>query len=263
MKRNLLLSLLVAVLALALAIPVQAITFGQPDEGRHPNVGAIGYMKNGNPWIVCSGTLIAPDIFLTAAHCVSWFPSAGIGPADLWVSFDSAPESGTALLLPVNGYEFDPLYNHDMGDEHDLAVVLLDAPVEGITPASLPTAGLIDQMKVEKTLKDQVFVAVGYGTVREDKTGGWHPLFWEGMRRFVEQSYNANTPSRLKLSQNPSTGDGGTCSGDSGGPHFLGWTNTIVSITDTGDVNCRASDTTYRLDTPAARAFLGQFVTLP
>jgi len=69
----------------------------------------------------------------------------------------------------------------------------------------------------------------------------------------------------LLLSMNPSTGSGGTCYGDSGGPHFLGGveSNLIVSITITGDAMCRATDKTYRLDTKAARDFLDDFVTLP
>ena len=64
---------------------------------------------------------------------------------------------------------------------------------------------------------------------------------------------------------NPSTGSGGTCFGDSGGPHFLGGatSNLLVSITVIGDAMCRATDKTYRLDTASARAFLDDFVTLP
>lgn len=63
----------------------------------------------------------------------------------------------------------------------------------------------------------------------------------------------------------PSTGDGGTCYGDSGGPHFLGGvdSNLIVSITVTGDAMCRATDKTYRIDTASARAFLDDFVSVP
>jgi hypothetical protein len=255
--------LFIGLLALAVAVPAQAITFGQPDGNLHPFVGAVGFMNEGAPWIICSGTLIAPDVFLTAAHCVAWLASSNLDATDLWVSFDTTPESGTALLLPVAAYHYDLQYGHDAADAHDIAVVLLAEPIGGITPAVLPPAGLIDQMKVDKLLKDQVFVAVGYGTVRNDKTGGPHALFWEGMRRYVEQSYNAYTQSWLKLSMNPSTGDGGTCYGDSGGPHFLGNTNMVVSLTVTGDANCRATDVTYRLDTPSARAFLAPYVPLP
>jgi hypothetical protein len=36
-----------------------------------------------------------------------------------------------------------------------------------------------------------------------------------------------------------------------------------VSITVTGDAQCRATDKTYRLDTASAREFLGQLVDLP
>ena len=62
-------------------------------------------------------------------------------------------------------------------------------------------------------------------------------------------------------------GDGGTCYGDSVGPNFLGAgaseTNIIAGTTVTGDTPCRETNVDYRLDTPSARSFLGQFVTLP
>jgi hypothetical protein len=35
-----------------------------------------------------------------------------------------------------------------------------------------PTAGLLDQMKAQHLLGDQMFVAVGYSALREDKKGG-------------------------------------------------------------------------------------------
>jgi hypothetical protein len=61
--------------------------------------------------------------------------------------------------------------------------------------------------------------------------------------------------------------DGGTCYGDSGGPHFLGAgeteTNVVVSLTVTGDAVCKATDKTYRVDTQAARDFLAGFLNPP
>jgi hypothetical protein len=74
---------------------------------------------------------------------------------------------------------------------------------------------------------------------------------------------NSINKSWLRISGNPSKGDGGTCYGDSGGPNFLGTTNIIAATTITGDAVCRSTNVTYRLDTESARAFLGQFVALP
>jgi len=62
---------------------------------------------------------------------------------------------------------------------------------------------------------------------------------------------------------NPSTGNGGTCYGDSGGPNFLGNISTIAAITITGDSVCRSTNVVYRLDTASARHFLDDYVTLP
>jgi len=39
-------------------------------------------------------------------------------------------------------------------------------------------------------------------------------------------------------------------------------TNIVAATTITGDFMCRATNVTYRMDTPSARAFLGQYVKL-
>ena len=57
------------------------------------------------------------------------------------------------------------------------------------------------------------------------------------------------------------TGEGGTCSWDSGSPHFLG--EVAVAVTSGTDGDCRARNFNWRLEAPAARKFLGQCVTLP
>jgi hypothetical protein len=189
-------------------------------------------------------------------------PGAGIPDDGVYVTFDTEYEIGVSTILPGK-YHVNPNAWHDSADAEDFAVIVLDERVDDITPATLPTAGLLDEMKAAKELKGESFVAVGYGTVRNDKTGGPHPLYWEGYRRFATGTYNALTKGWLKISMNPATDDGGTCYGDSGGPHFLGDTGMVVSLTVTGDTNCRATDITYRLDIKSARAYLEQFVDLP
>lgn len=247
----------VAILSILLVVtPAGAITFGEPDGDLHPNVGAVVAEFEGEYFNVCSGTLIAPDVFLTAAHCIF--------TDELWVSFDTTFDQRSKLLwgTPVPH----PLFTSGgQNNTYDIAVILLDKPVKGIEPADLPTAGLLDDLQADHTLKNRTFTAVGYGAVRDDKMGGPHALMANADRRYALQSANALRNSWLQLSMQPSTGDGGTCYGDSGGPHFLGdeSSNLVVSITVTGDRFCRATDTTYRIDTPWARAFLDDYVRLP
>ena len=264
-------ALLLVAMMLALTVgAAQAITFGQPDGDLHPNVGALVAdwdEESPGPDIFCSGTLIAPTVFLTAAHCTASLEAEGI--TEVWVTFasdydeDAASPAGLIAGTPVSHPEFG---TGGASDTHDIAVVLLEQAPAGITPAQLPTAGLLDQLKASHQLRTQTFTAVGYGTVREEKTGGPHGfLDSEGVRMYALQSALNLENAWLLLSMNPSTGSGGTCYGDSGGPHFLGGveSNLIVSITITGDAMCRATDKTYRLDTEAARDFLDDFVTLP
>ena len=189
----------------------------------------------------------------------------GLNPTDVYVTFDSEV-TGTPVTYNVASARIDSNYNHTASDPHDLAVLILDGEVTGITPAELPPPGLLDEMKASGSLKDQKFVAVGYGTVREDKTGAPPVVSLDGIRRYTTGTFNALTPSWLKISANPATDDGGSCWGDSGGLRFLvldDETEILVSITSAGDAACQAMDFTYRLDAESARSFLGQFVTLP
>jgi hypothetical protein len=80
-------------------------------------------------------------------------------------------------------------------------------------------------------------------------------------------AFGALNDSWLRLSQNNAVGNGGTCYGDSGGPNFFGSgtaeSKMLAGTTITGDMPCVQSNVIYRLDTPSARSFLGNFVALP
>jgi secreted trypsin-like serine protease len=268
-RRSLLIVLLAVAALLLPAATANAITFGQPDGNLHPNVGALlaDYDPDSpGPDVLCSGTLIAPTVFLTAAHCTAFLEAEGI--SQVWVTFAPAydEDATTTAGLFAGSYVTHPEFGSGgAADTHDIAVVLLQQAPVGITPAQLPTAGLLDELQASHQLRSQTFTAVGYGTVREDKTGGPHAFFFDAIRRYALQSALNLEKAWLLLSMNPSTGSGGACYGDSGGPHFLGGvdSNLLVSITITGDAMCRATDKTYRLDTASAREFLDDFVTLP
>jgi Trypsin len=265
--------LLVTTMALALLLAAgmaSAITYGQLDGNRHPYVGGPVLADEQGEFLCGSGTLIAPDVFLTAAHCMFGFEQ--FGEEFRGVTFDNVYDPGTSVVYPGT-LHFHPDFRYPgnpNSDPKDLAVVVLDDPVAGIQPASLPRAGLLDQMAKNGTLQGQRFTVVGYGvTEPTHEPGSGAPVFGEsGTRRYAVSSFSALTPAQLRLSINPSTGDSGACNVDSGGPNFLGAgpseTKIIVSIGGLrGDFRCRAMNETYRLDTPSARAFLGKFVPLP
>ncbi|MFN2500238.1 MAG: hypothetical protein ABR557_14240, partial [Pyrinomonadaceae bacterium] len=146
-------------------------------------------------------------------------------------------------------------------DSGDIGVLILKSNVKGITPATLPTCGLLDQLAAKNGLKDAVFTAVGYG-VQERVVGGGGVPYFQDMnpipRMFAFSSFNSLNGGYIRLSQNPATGDGGTCYGDSGGPDFLNvdGQQILAAITITGDAVCQATNVDYRLDTASAQGFL-------
>ena len=180
---------------LAFAAVGLAITNGGPDGNGHPEVGALlaPHAYSDGTWEACSGTLISPTVFLTAAHCDE-------GVSRVAVTFDSVDDAKTG------------------------------AAAEG----------------------------------RRVTMGAGGATFHSADIRYVATgSVSALTKAWIRASMNPSTGDGGTCYGDSGGPNFLGDTNIVAGTTITGDFVCRATNVDYRMDTESARSFLGQYVTLP
>jgi hypothetical protein len=244
-----------AVFALTVATPAGAITNGAPDGSRHPEVGALlaPVAYSDGTWATCSGTLISPTVFLTAAHCDQ-------GVDEVAVTFDSMYKAATGTTY-WGTWHADPRFRSAQSNPYDVAVVVFDDPVTGITPAHLPEAGSLGGLNLGKR-----FTSVGYGA--QSVTIHHGPTFhYADIRYFATGGLLAVNRSWLRISMNPSLGDGGTCYGDSGGPNFLGAgtneTDIVAATTITGDFMCRATNVVYRMDTSSARSFLGRYVTLP
>ncbi len=250
MRRRLLLAAALFLAVLLPALPASAITNGAADGMAHPNVGGLvsPTQYSDGTWIYCSGTLISPTVFLTAAHCAE---GARVG-----VTFDPAYQAGDKVYYGT--FHADPLYPGPTSDAHDIAVVVLDKAAKGIAPARLPAADSLSGLA-----GTQQFTSVGYGAYEVTNQPGGHQYLYDDVRMVATGTLNATNKTWLRISMNPSTGNGGTCYGDSGGPNFLGTTQVVAAITITGDSVCRSTNVDYRLDTPSARAFLGQYVTLP
>jgi hypothetical protein len=231
----------VGVAALAVAAPAAlAITGGSLDGSAHPAVGLLVADLGNGPEPDCSGSLVSPTVFVTAAHC-----TGNLSSGRVWVSFDPQYVTGSSSLLPGTAHT-DPQWGLVKNDSHDLAVVVLDSAVSGVTPFALPEAAALEAADVSS----QAFTNVGYGYADRSFT-------FDGYRRWSTSSFTGLKPTELRLSEK----DGGVCFGDSGGPRLLG--NVVVAVTSTGNSNCTGQSTSYRLDTPAARAFLSAFVAAP
>ena len=270
----------VAVLAAAVG-PAGAITGGELDGDRHPNVAMIVfYQPDGR--FRCSATLVSPTVLITAAHCTDGVRGKTI------VTFETvapqpipraADDTGNGLsnvgyAAPVPGWltgtpHAHPLWDGELqlNDLHDVGVVVLDEPYRGATPASLPPLNYLETLSQGNGgLNKQTFELVGYGVFFDKPDGGpQKPVAVRDLTRRFTTAVGQNATSQvLKLAENPndSRAGGGSCFGDSGGPVFQG--GYLVADTSFGASQfCRSFGGYYRLDVADARSFLDDYVTVP
>jgi Trypsin len=243
-----------AVVAIGEIQGTHAIINGTLDGNLHPNVGMVVAEANGVKFTPCSGILVAPQVFVGAAHCLEFIASRGATQA--WVTFDSQVNLDSSPLIPATLHP-NPAYDANAPDPNDVAVITLATPVEGIVYGELPTPGLLDGVGA-----GQLFTVVGYGANERIVGDGPVTFLRDRARRFATSELNALRPAELRLSMNPSRGYGGASFGDSGGPIFLGQSTTVAAIVGLRGSNGGTYEG-YRLDIPSARAFLASFVTLP
>jgi secreted trypsin-like serine protease len=236
----------------------------QPDGTAHPNVGALLRARaDGSLTIVCSGTLVTPRVFLTAGHCSDYLFS--LGQSTAYVTFDpnfGRDDGHSVFSTPYHGTVIE---NPDWHKpyQNDTAIVLLDQPVTGITPATVAPLGLLSGLKAAHALDAQSYLNVGYGTTEQVVVPKSGPTFpFDGIRKWTVSGYHALDSEYIHLDQNLARGLSGTGYGDSGGPTFLtvGGTQYVISVVSTGDVPCYSTSVNERVDTENAHAFLDQYL---
>jgi hypothetical protein len=229
------------------------VTNGTPTGSAFGNVGALLIDADADDTLdfICSGSLIAPTVFLTAGHCTDNPPGAVY-----YVSF--APD--VIPLPPLS--EFIVSTEAHTSPTEDIGVVILPAgETSGITPLDLPEEGLLDALKKGGVLARTPAIVVGYGNAslnRGPLTSGL-----DGVRKVATTKVlSLQGPFLLLADAHGQSGSGGTCQGDSGGPVFLqSDPDVIVAITSFGfPEGCHAIGGYIRIDTPSALAFLATYV---
>ncbi len=200
-----------------------------------PAVGAVRYMDaTGNAYL-CTGTLIAPKLMVSAGHCAV--------SAAYDVNFDPQPDLsasiGTGGWITATAI-VDPQYDGNPVDGHDMSLILLS---RAQTTAPIPLGGAPTAGAIVRT--------VGYGmdVNGDDGTGA-------GTKRQISVTVDGVAAHEITTGQQGQ----GTCHGDSGGPFFDGAGNLVATTSYGDDATCDGEGHEMRIDDNLD--FLQQYLSL-
>jgi secreted trypsin-like serine protease len=255
MRKRVLLPTLLVLAAVAAGVyalspqPGKAVTGGSSDGNQHPYVGLVTDRDQ-----ACSGSLVSPTRFITAAHC---FSQAG-QRVEVTIHPEGAraadPDYVSGTWIPNPNYCGECPSGSTGFALNDIAVVQLDAPLNPERFARIPSVGAVD------TLADgQDLVVVGYGVQSFSISNGAAQPNAAFTRFFGQLDLVGDNPvsGRFVRARSAQGSGGGACFGDSGGPVLI--EDVIVGVNSfvTSDV-CDGDTFAHRLDTAAAQAFLAQ-----
>jgi trypsin len=209
---TILLSLLV--LAAPLSSTGQAKIVGGTKAGSYPWMAAVANTTGGSLFDrqFCGGSLIAPDWILTAAHCLDGEVAEGL---QILVNFNDLEDSSGAVIRGVKGIYIHPSYRDVSGDLYnDVALILLDAPINSVTPIDVATSPVA-------VTTGAAVRAIGWGDTKSS------PRFPTELQEVdlaiasitsARQAYGVSNLDSRHLAA--IAGGKDTCGGDSGGPLF-------------------------------------------
>ncbi len=205
---------------------------------------------------ICSATLVAPDVVLTAGHCVDAMLITGgqgwVEDARYCITFE---EDQTWMMEPQYQYnaplpddavcstgfvqhpQFDVMAlqtaGNGLGNLFDLALVFLDTPVTDRPFAYMPTGGEGSQLVAGMSVD-----IVGYGQ-RSIEQDPWNPDPDDANQRYWAQT-TLNEVGSWEMQVGSNAASGHKCHGDSGGPTFAVVDTTLVESERVIGVTSRA-----------------------
>lgn len=191
--------------------------------------GAVVALVDTSSGALCSGTVVAPTVVLTAAHCVS-----GVAASDLQVVFGDDTTSPSQSIAVTTALAY-PTYDSEadgIPGGVDLGAVTLASPA----PVS-PVAVATDTTDAQLTGAD--VTVVGYGADDgTDDTGS-------GTRRSVVLQVTQVCSRVIEAGD----ADANACVGDSGGAVLLD--GRLVAVVSGGSPGCHSPTTFTRTDAHA------------
>lgn len=198
--------------------------------------GVVVSVNNYGLFLMCSSTLIAPDVVLLAGHCVDDLTvqyafedeAATIGGVGwsrqsnltLWQDGSDSewPDDNISASDWVVHEQFDiTTLSYGLAQNYDVGLLFLSEAVEDVEPAILPTEEEADEIEEG----DEVTV-VGWGYTTSDMSG-----------EFGNKMMGTSDISRLatfEFQVGELTESVRKCHGDSGGPTFRTYPNTKSSV---------------------------------
>ncbi|MEZ4322908.1 MAG: trypsin-like serine protease [Myxococcota bacterium] len=188
--------------------------------------------------ILCSSTLIAPDVVMLAAHCVDldaltlqldpsgqvsienpefyWTRRKNLSMYQLGAPPTNLPEDAVRAVKAVMHEEFD-LFRIQLGlaNNKDIALLFLETPILDVPLGYLPVA---ETTETEIEVGNEV-VVVGWGQQTATGPGETPPAGSYGVKMMGTSFVAEVAPPEFKVGQVQS--DVRKCHGDSGGPSFM------------------------------------------
>ena len=242
------------------------------EDFEHDYVGLVAFYDQDNEFLHrCTGTLLSPEVFLTAGHCVAADDEGNVAPlARIWFEQDAGADYDPVTDTPASsGYPYTggvtstKLYNYGFTDlstipeTKDVGLIVLDPGVVEETYPDIDTYGSLAEVGAAGELGtglDAVVTVSGYGVTRTNGKNGQNTVsFRERLmgETFIVNARNTNTAGyNLQLASNFGGGRVGTCFGDSGGPIFAGDTNEVLAVNSwVQNWSCGGLGFPYRVDT--------------